>query len=714
MAKNAWPAPERRHYIGSRTSRLDGPNKTSGKHIYAYDTNRPQMIYAKCLQSTQANARILKVDTSEAEAMKGVLGVVVEKDRQGNLPEVRYAGEIVCTIAAETEEIVNEALKKVKVEYQASPVLMDDANVANASGRDQTKDAGDIAAALSAADVVSEGEYGIEVITHCCLESHGQVCEFGSDGHLYIWPSTQSVSQYAAGVRDVAGLPVEQIHVDCQGSGGGFGSKFAADRWGAIGVELAKMTKRPVKLMLERDQELKVAGNRPSAFAKIKVGAMKDGTITAFDAECWGTSGVQRFRMPPLPYVFENIPNQRLVGKGIDTNRGPARAWRAPNHPQGCYLTMSALEDAAAKIGMDQLEFFKKNLSLSPNLADVYAEELDIAAELIGYKQKAHLRGDKTAGPVKRGLGISIHTWGGRGHPSACDVTINPDGTVGIRQGTQDLGTGTRTCITIVVADTLGIPMDLITTEIGRNAYPQSGASGGSTTIGGVSAASRDAATLALNALLEKVAPELGVPLDSLEAWEGKIQEIGKPANSMTWQEACKLLGQMSITKQGSQPTSDGTELMDGGVGGVQMADVSVDIETGVVTMNEIVAVQDVGLIIDLKTAESQVLGALIMGVTYALYEEAVYDHTTGQMLNGDMEFYRLAGLGDIGNMKVKMMTDEKYQARGVIGLGEPPVISPGACIGNAIANATGVRCGYAPFTPDRVLAALQKGGVTA
>ena len=144
------------------------------------------------------------------------------------------------------------------------------------------------------------------------------------------------------------------------------------------------------------------------------------------------------------------------------------------------------------------------------------------------------------------------------------------------------------------------------------------------------------------------------------------------------------------------------------------MADVSVDIETGIVSINEMVAVQDCGLIINLKTAESQVYGALIMGITYALFEEAVYDSKTGKMLNADMEFYRLAGINDVGNLKVHMMTGKGYDERGVIGLGEPPVISPGAAISNAVANAIGIRVPNLPLTPDRVIAALQKGGTFA
>jgi xanthine dehydrogenase YagR molybdenum-binding subunit len=193
------------------------------------------------------------------------------------------------------------------------------------------------------------------------------------------------------------------------------------------------------------------------------------------------------------------------------------------------------------------------------------------------------------------------------------------------------------------------------------------------------------------------------------------IRQADKPANQLSWKNACALLGPNPITKRGVNVPgeSEKANLTSQGVGGVQIADVSVDVETGVVTLNEMVAVQDCGLIINLKLAESQVYGGLIMGITYALFEEAVYDARTGQMLNADMEFYRLAGLKDVGKLKVHMMTGKSYDDRGVIGLGEPPVISPGAAIANAVANACGVRVPNLPLTPERVLTSLsQKGGL--
>jgi xanthine dehydrogenase YagR molybdenum-binding subunit len=244
---------------------------------------------------------------------------------------------------------------------------------------------------------------------------------------------------------------------------------------------------------------------------------------------------------------------------------------------------------------------------------------------------------------------------------------------------------------------------------IGDSRYPVSGGSGGSTTIGGISASSRRASLDALDQIFAKAAPALDAKPEDLEAVSGTIRVKSNPAKSLTWSQACSKLGATPLTVRGKNPGPG--SLTNQGVGGVQMADVSVDVETGVVRINKIVAVQDCGLIIDLKTAESQVYGPMIMGVCWALYEEKIMDAKTGRMLNPNMEFYRLAGIADIGELVVHMMTGKGYDERGVIGLGEPPAVSPGAVISNAVANAIGVRVPYLPLTPDRVLAALEKKG---
>src|SRR5580704_3101947 len=573
-----------------------------------------------------------------------------------------------------------------------------------------TQTHGDPDKAFTEADVVSEGLYGAAVIAHCCLEPHGSVSEWTDKDHLFTHISTQNVSGIAAQMAEPLAISAANIHVHQDNVGGGFGSKFAADRWDITAARLSKKAGgRPVRIMLERDAELKVAGARPSAYARVKVAAKRDGTVTGWQSQSWGTGGPGGGGMPPIPYVF-NIPNQRKEHTAIRNNIGPARAWRAPNHPQAAVITMGAVDDLAAKLNMDPLDLWLKNLGISGPRRDVYREELAIAADLMGWKEKWRPRGQNVSGNIARGLGLSIHTWGGRGHASDCDLTIHPDGSVDIKMGTQDLGTGTRTTIVIVAAETMGIPIEAINLYIGDTLYPPSGGSGGSTTPGGVSSSTRRAAVDAREALFAKVAPALNAQPEDLESVNSTVRVKSDPSRSLNWKQACSKIGAMPLTIRGHNPDkSKLPDLTNSGVGGVGMADVEVDTETGIVKVKKMVAVQDCGLIIDLKMAESSCYGALTMGISYALFEEKVMDNATGRMLNPNMEFYRLAGLNDIPELVVHMMTGKGYDERGVIGLGEPPVISPGAAIANAVANAIGARVSFLPITPDKVLAALNQ-----
>ncbi len=570
---------------------------------------------------------------------------------------------------------------------------------------------GDPDKAFASASAIVEGLYGASCITHCCLETHGQASEWTGDKDLVVHISTQNLSGIAAQMAGPLNIPAGNVQVLQQYIGGGFGSKFSPDRWGMTTAHLSQAAGgKPVKIMLDRAAEQEVAGMRPSGYGRVKIAADKDGKLIAWESRSWGTGGMGGGGTPPLPYIFE-VPNQRKQNVAIATNQGSARAWRAPNHPQAAVITLSAIEDLAAKMKMDPYDLITRNLELTGKRADIYRDELPIAAELMEWKKNWHPRGDQNAGPVKRGLGLSMHTWGGRGHNSDCDLTIHPDGSVEIKMATQDLGTGCRTIIIIVAADALGIPMEDVKLLIGDSRYPVSGASGGSTTSGGVTSSTRRAAVDARNQLFAKVAPALKAQPGELEAVNATVRVKSDPSRSLSWKDACSKMGAMPLTVRGKNPDkSKPPDLTNSGVGGVQMADVSVDTETGIVRVNRMVAVQDCGLVVDVKTAESQVLGALIMGISYALYEEKILDPVTGRMLNPNMEFYRIAGISDIGELKVHMMTGKGYDERGVIGLAEPPVVSPGASISNAVANAIGVRVPFLPLTPDRVLEALEDG----
>jgi len=787
--KYGWPAADQRTLIGKRISRVDGPEKVSGRAKYTYDVHRPGMLFGKVVRSPHAHAKVVSVDITAAEKMPGVKGVYIIQDKGS---EIHWAGDDIVVVAAIDEPTAADAARAIKVEYQPLPFFVDDftqpKNVAESTGpltqreigqmlNDDAPDEqviaavnkrglafkvspelekrlkdnevsdevikalkaapvkepepnnspykketeqvkGDPDAAFKEAEVVSEGVYGCPVITHSCLESHGSIAEWTDNDHLFSNISTQNVSGLAGQYAQALKIPEANVHVHQDHVGGGFGSKFGIDRWGAYTAQVSKKAGgKPVRVMLERDAELEVAGCRPSAFARVKVGAKKDGTLTAWQSDSWGTGGPGGGGAPPMPYVV-NIPNQRKQHTAVATNIGPARAWRAPNHPQGCLITMSAIEDCAAKLGMDPLDLMLKNIALTApsedtyHRADTYRDELTVAADLIGWKKNWHPRG-QDSGTTKRGLGLAIHTWGGRGHESNCALTIYPTGSVEIQMGTQDLGVGTRTAILIVAGDTLGLQLNQMELKIGDNQYPKSGGSGGSTTIGGVSSSTRRAAIDAREQLFAKVASALNAKPDDLEAVGGSIRVKSAPSRSMSWKDACARLGTQPIQVLGKNPGPG--DLISSGVGGAVMADVSVDTETGIVKMNKMVCVQDCGLVISLKTAESQVYGAMIMGIATTLYEEKIMDNNLGQMLNPNMDFYRLAGIGDVGELVVHMMTGKGYDERGPIGLGEPPTVGPMAAIGNAVANAIGVRVPFLPITPDRVVNALNpKGGSNA
>ncbi|MBM3738771.1 MAG: xanthine dehydrogenase family protein molybdopterin-binding subunit [Acidobacteria bacterium] len=708
MPNYSWPPMEQRRVMGKRLARLDGAAKASGKAKYNSDVRPAGTIHGAILHCPHAHCRVRSIDTSAAKALSGVTSVRVAAEPG---KEIMWPNAEIAFVAARTEEIAREALRLIKVDYEVLPHLVREENLAAAGSR--AKPAGEVVtgdpdAALRSADVVHEGEYGIPVITHCCLEPHGSTVQW-SGNKVEFWPSTQAISNVGGDLAKGIELAAGNVHAHMDYVGGGFGSKFQADLWGIQAAHMSKESGgKPVKLYLDRAAELTIAGIRPSVYGKIRLGAKRDGTLVAWDSLTWMTGGMAGggLNADLLPYVFRNVPNRRVNHTAVATNTGAQRAWRAPNHPQVSFVTCAALDDLAAKLNMDPLDFFKKNANLTVREA-VYVSQLDKAADMIEWKKRYHSRGDKTAGSMKRGLGLAVGTWQGGGHASQCRTNIHPDGSVEVELGSQDIGTGTRTIITQVAAESLGLPMNAIKLNIGDNGLPPSGASGGSTTVGGVASSSRIATLNALEKLFEAVAPSLGAPADQLEAVDGKIQVKGNPAKSLTWKAACAKLGVKTISENGANDQRNPRGLNAAGVGGVHMADVSVDVETGVVTVNKVVAVQDCGLIINPKLAEGQVFGGVIMGICAALMEERVMDEATGRCLNQDMEFYKLAGIGDIGDIQVHMDITPDHDKRGVVGLGEPATIPTIAAIANACTNAIGVRVPTLPLTPRNVLNAL-------
>ncbi|MFL5241807.1 MAG: xanthine dehydrogenase family protein molybdopterin-binding subunit [Gemmataceae bacterium] len=755
---NTWP--KERRLLGTRIQRLDGPEKSTGRAKYSFDINRPSMLHALILRCPHAHARLIALDTTEAEKLPGVkaIHVIVPWTTPG--PELFYAGDEILGLAADTEEHAHDALRAVKAKFEVLDHFVTEEDALKAttaltvSGKrdDKTGAAletnikpggegtiGDPDSAFRAADVVVEGDYGCPTISHQCLESHGLVAEWDPDGKLTVWASTQAVAGTAGELAKYFNIAATKCKCITHYMGGGFGSKFGPDIQGIVAAELAKKAKAPVKLMLDRAEEITTAGNRPSAFGRVKIGGTKDGKLTAYEIDCIGSPGVGfggTVNFTALPYVYP-IPNVRRKHTVIRLNAGSARAMRAPGHPQNCVLTEGAIDDFAAQIGMDPLQVRLKNLPESEtrvvetarsqgklkDLPDdnaevvaaiaaakqsfnflrntIYQDEIKTAARLAEWDKKWHPPGaDK--GVVKRGIGMAMHTWGGGGYPSHdVTITVNSDGSVRLESSTQDLGTGERTVLAIITAEALGLQPGDIDIRIGESPFGRSGGSGGSTTCPGTAPAVLNAACAARDALFEKLAPKLNAKKEDLAIAAGKIVDKANNKN-YSWKEACARLGRDVI--QGKGDWTKG--LSNVNVGGVQIAEVKVDTETGVVKCTRVVAVQDCGLVVNLRGCESQVSGGVIMGVNYALFEERIMDRITGRQVNPDMEFYKLAGIQDIPQIIVHM---HDMPERGVIGIGEPPTISTCAAIGNAVFNAIGVRVPFAPYTPERVLERLAK-----
>jgi xanthine dehydrogenase YagR molybdenum-binding subunit len=429
--------------------------------------------------------------------------------------------------------------------------------------------------------------------------------------------------------------------------------------------------------MLTRFDNSLAVGNRPSSFQKIKIGALADGTLHAFEMNAYGTPGINGGTNIPAPYIYR-IPNTRVNQSTVLVNAGPSCAFRAPDHPPASFGMESAMDDLAVKLGMDPLEFRLKNDS-----NEIRQREYKLGAEKFGWKEKYQKPGS-SAGPVKTGIGCAGAAWpaGGASRRTQGDAQINPDGSIEFRLGVQDIGTGTKTVIAVVAAEMLGLKPEQITVKTGDTNYPPGPTSGGSTTCASISPAVYDICANALQQLQT----------------QGGIAD----ARGENWFAACKKLGVTPLVVHGQWQQG----LSSSPAYGVQFAEVAVDTETGLVTVKKVVAVHDCGLIIDKLTTESQINGGVIMGMGYALYEERVMDDLSGVVLNPNFETYKLAGIADVPEIEIVLIN---MPERGVIGIGEPATVPTAAAIGNAVANAIGARVGSLPITPAKILAALGK-----
>ena len=684
----AWPSqPE---VLSKPAERLDGPAKVSGAAKYAYDVQPPGVLWGMILRSKWAAAQVTKIDLTAAQAMPGVKAAILD---QGENRTVRYYGQELAAVAATTKQQCLDALRAIKIEAQPLPfvVHIDDALKAGAPqvfpapnlSSPNSDEQGDVDAALAGAAAVAEAELSTPVQLHHALETHGNTVSVEAD-QLTAWASTQGVFSVRDELADHMNFPKSKVRAICEYMGGGFGAKFGPGAHGGLAARLSQAAGAPVKLMLPRLDEGLAVGNRPSSHQRIKLAADKAGKLVAADCENKGSPGIGGGGRTAgggggasiaIPYLY-GFPAKRVNQYGVALNTGSSSAFRAPGHPPASFGTESVMDDLAVKLDMDPVAFRLLNDS-----SDVRHREYKVGVEKFGWAQKYKKPGTNP-GPIKTGVGVAAGSWGGGGKGTKAEVQINSDGTVEVRCGLQDLGTGSRTVVGIVAAEAFGLKPGQMTVKIGDTNLPFSGGSGGSSTTASAAPAIWDACQNALTALQRQT----GVA----------------DARGAAWFDACRKLGVNPLTAQGEwQPGLSGS-----GAGGVQFAEVEVDTDTGFVHVKKIVAVHDCGLIVNPMATASQINGGILCGLGYALYEERVMDRQTGVLLNTSFDSYKIPNFTDAPDIEVVLLN---MPERGVIGIGEPAVIPSTAAIANAVANAIGVRVHHLPITPAKVLAALGK-----
>jgi xanthine dehydrogenase YagR molybdenum-binding subunit len=563
------------------------------------------------------------------------------------------------------------------------------------------------------ADVVVEGDYQTQVQTHSALETHGVVADWKPD-MLTVYASTQGTSTVRDEFAEIFEIPKSRIRVITDYMGGGFGAKFGAGNFGVIAAALSKQTGAPVKLMLTRKEEHLSVGNRPDARIHLKVGAKKDGTLTALHLVSYGTAGVGTGAGTAGPtqnmYKCANVLTEEY---DVFVNAGPAAAMRAPGHPQGCFALEQSIDDLAERLGMDPLALRDK-IDEHP----ARREERRIGTKLANWSER-HKPG-VDPGPVKRGVGVAQSVWYRISNKdSGAEVRISRDGSVELLSSVQDIGGGIRTVLAQVVAEELGLQPHEISMRIGDTNFPQGPPSGGSMTTNSITPAARNAAYKAKQELLGQVAPVLNTSADQLVMSEGKVFAKDNPGNSLTFKQAVGRMKTDEIAARagrnddyGSDGESKGKKTIERVTyGGVQFVQVAVDTETGIVKVEKVWAVHDCGRPMNPLLLESQINGGILQGISYALYENRVLDRNYGFMLNTNLEQYKILGSRETPEIKVHII--EQYfglSSTDAGGIGEPSKIAVAAAVANAFYNATGVRIRELPMRPAAVLAALHAG----
>jgi CO/xanthine dehydrogenase Mo-binding subunit len=702
--------------VGQAVPRVDGLDRARGQIQFTADVQLPGMLHTAVLRSPFARARVTSIDLAAARAARGVRAVLGPGELDVLNQEPGYVGQAVAAVAAETFGQAQAALQQLNVEWEAlEPLLDPDEAVRQESFVSDVKsyERGDFERGVAEGDAVVEAEYRTQVVLHNSMETHQAVCHWEDDG-ITIYISTQ----YIWGIRDAVAeqldLPPDKVRVVCHAMGGGFGSKNSPGDFTPIAAELAKRTGRPVKCALTRREENIAAGNRNATIQRLTAAAKSDGTLTALGGEfvnAIGFSGWSASTEGPMKmlYACENV---RTVQYPAKLNLPPMAAFRAPGFVEGTFALECLLDELAAKLDLDPLELRRRNYASSDRVDDrpfssKNLEECYRRAEP-HWAKRDEVRA-RSNGPWKHGIGLASQIWyGGGGPPSYAWIRVGADGRAQVVTAMQDIGTGTRTAMAQIAAEELGIPVEHVQVSLGDSARgPYAAISAGSSTVPSMGPAVRSAAADAKRQLIEIAAQRFHVEERVLDIKKGQI--VSTDGSSWPLTEITGLLEDGQILGKGARgPNPAGMQVL---TFGVQVAEVAVDVETGEVRVDKIVAIHDVGRVINKLGASSQVEGGIIQGVGHTLSEERIVDPATGSILTRTLDAYRLPTIADVPEIVTELVDipDPHLTNLGAKGLGEPPIIPTAAAIANAIRDATGADVRSLPISREEMLRALRE-----
>jgi CO/xanthine dehydrogenase Mo-binding subunit len=741
--------------VGTRPIRPDGVDKVTGRANFGADMTLPGMLWGRIKRSPHAHARILSINTEKAQALPGVKAVITRADFPDITPErahigsaphnlrdlslncmakgkVLYDGHPVAAVAATSQPIAEQALDLIEVTYEVLPHVLDveaamapDApllhdNIFTAGIEPKPEKPsnitkvvrfakGDIDSGFKQADVIIERRYTTQPVHQAYIEPHACLVSVGADGQTTIFSSSQGQFMVRAYTARICGADIANIRAIPAEIGGGFGGKTII-YLEPLAFMLSKKSGRPVKIQMSREDVFRATGPTSGAVVEVKLGAKRDGHITAaqttlkFQAGAFAGSPVQQGCICAM--AVYDFPNALTVGYDVVSNRPKVAAYRAPGAPIGTFALESAVDELARELGIEPLRMREINGARDGTKAThgVTWNNIGYQQTLAAARASEHM---KTALKPNQGRGIASGYWHNAGGESSAAVHVNEDGTVSVTGGHPDIG-GSRASMAMMVAEVLGVPFEHVRPVVGdTTAIGFSASTGGSrvTFAGGM--AVTQAAEKVIEELKKRAAIMWEISADAVEWKDGKVVPAGPNAGGFDPLDLPAIAARSART---GGPISAEVQINAQGQGPgftTHICDVEVDPETGHVEILRYTAIQDVGRAIHPSYVEGQIQGGVAQGIGWALSEEYIYDRD-GRMENAGFLDYRVPVCSDMPMIDAILIeVPNPRHPFGARGVGEVPIVPPMAAVANAIADATGLRLRDLPMSPPKLRAAF-------